>query len=142
VPNLQLRRGTNVGLLESLLEPDEPEKVELPSGKGPVLVKVLSRREVVQFRALDVDDDADREAYLISCSLVEPVMTYEDAQRWVSVARDDDVSAVLAVVMRISGFSKAVAKETYKSPGDDGPGVRDVPGPAAGQDANGATPGR
>lgn len=104
--------------LDALLEPDAPEKVELPSGKGTVLVTVLSRREVVGFRALDAED-WQREAYLLSCALVDPVMTYEQAQQWVSVATDADVTAVLDVVMRTSGFSKAVAKETYKSPGDD-----------------------
>lgn len=109
-----------MGLLESLLEPDEPEKVELPSGKGTVLVKALSRREIVQFRALDVTDEADREAYLVSCALVEPVMTYEQAMQWVTVARNADVAAVLDTCMRSSGLSKEAAKAAYKSPGDDG----------------------
>jgi hypothetical protein len=108
-----------VGFLESLLEPDEPEKVELPSGKGAVLVKALSRREIVQFRTLDVVDEADREAYLISCALVEPVMTHEQAMQWVTVARNADVTAVLDACMRSSGLSKDVAKETYKSAGND-----------------------
>lgn len=103
-----------------MLEPPEPEKVELPSGKGTVLVRHLSRKQVFNYRKTEFDTEDESEAFLIAASLAEPEMTIEQAITWREVARDDDVKAVMDKVMRLSGFSKDAAKETYKSPGTDG----------------------
>lgn len=105
--------------LDDLLSPGEPEEVVLPSGKGAVWVKHLSRRQVFDYRNITFETEGNSEAYLISASMAEPEMTLDQAQRWREVARDDDVRAVMEKIMFISGFSKDAAKETYKSPGTD-----------------------
>jgi hypothetical protein len=77
--------------------------VELPDGSGTVTVRALNRREALNVS--DIDDVYERDAYMMSIGLVDPVMSVDDVKAW---GEEDDTGTIEAVSRAIGELSRMV----------------------------------
>jgi hypothetical protein len=79
------------------------EVFELPDGSGSVTVRSLNRREALH--VAELENLRERDAFLISAGLVDPVMTPEDVLAW---GDTDDSNTLEAVSRKIGELSSMV----------------------------------
>jgi hypothetical protein len=77
--------------------------IELPDGSGTVEVRGLNRREAMHVAG--IEDHYERDVYLISAGMVDPVMTEDDVRAW---GEEDDTGTLEAVSRRIGELSRMV----------------------------------
>jgi hypothetical protein len=77
--------------------------VELPDGSGTVTVRGLNRREALVVS--EMEDLYERDAYMLSVGLVDPVMSIDDVKAW---GEDDDSGTIEAVSRAIGEQSRMV----------------------------------
>jgi hypothetical protein len=117
------------GLFESRLKEAD---VDVP-GVGVMRIRELSRAEVID-RLWEVDRTVRGafETRLVSMSLVDPVLTEEEVQRWRTISTHGEIEAVLAKINELSMLTKESAKEAYKEfESNPDASFRDVPGEGA-----------
>lgn len=82
--------------------------VELPDGGGTVEVRSLNRREALT--AAGIDDHYERDAYLLSAGLVDPVMTVDDVKAWGEVSGTAILELVSRRIGELSGMVEGAGK--------------------------------
>jgi hypothetical protein len=98
-------------LLEAFLPTAD---VELPSGKGTVKVRGLTRWEAVETQA-GVDDDTEGAALLLerralARGMVEPQLTEEEAEAWQRSGVAADVAKVAMTISQMSALDDNAGK--------------------------------
>jgi len=84
---------------------------EVPVGDGDVLIRAVSREEVVDAREGGLEPtDSLYEARLVSTALVEPEMTPEEVMDWFKTAPAGDTVRVMNEVASLSGMDKVSSK--------------------------------
>lgn len=83
--------------------------LEVPVGDGTVLIRAVSREEVVEAREDDPTDSL-YEARLVSTALVEPEMTPDEVMDWFKTALAGDTVRVMNEVASLSGMDKVATK--------------------------------
>lgn len=121
---------------EQLLKPRLPEgEVEI-EGLGPVLVRGLSRAEVLE-NLQDVDREVPGalERRMVSLALVEPRLSEDDVAAWQQGSLPFEVERVVEKINELSALTRQAAKDAYKEfEADPASGFRLPPGPDAGDD--------
>lgn len=87
-------------------------EVELTDG-STVLVRSLTRAEALATQA--ITDLGEREDFIISSGLIDPVMTADEVAQWAAEAPAGDLTAVSEGIARVSGMMPDSGKEAYKS---------------------------
>lgn len=93
------------------------EEVKLPNGLGVIVVRGLSREEVMRMRA-DVGPEAavsEYEVNILACGLVDPRLTREEAAQWRKVANAVEVGLAVDAISRLSGLELGADKAAFKS---------------------------
>lgn len=106
--------------VEDLLrqEQEEFETVKLPSGKGSMVIRELTRAEVMSVKK-DVDV-VEREQIMLSMAVIDPQMTKRDVRRWQQTrGATPDIEEVARRVAKKSGLTRDTPKSTVRSDGDD-----------------------
>ena len=87
---------------------------EVATAAGDVLLRGLSR-----FETLDIPDlvGIEREATIISRSLVDPVMTVDQVKAWMKAAPAGEFDKISTAVGELSGLLESSGKDAYKSNG-------------------------
>lgn len=90
------------------------EDVQLPSGRGTVKVRGLTRWEAVETQA-DVDEDTPAAQMLmerraLARGLVEPQLTEDEAEAWQRSGLAADVAAVARRISELSNMDAAGGK--------------------------------
>lgn len=89
------------------------EDVEIP-GVGTVRVRGLTRGELAQTQGLD---GPEAERVSLSIGMVDPQLTREEVDAWLDNSPAMECQPVVNAINRLSGMSRAVLKEAYKSAG-------------------------
>lgn len=83
--------------------------VEVP-GVGEVVVRGLTRAEVLTIQQKGDLDAADMEALLVSLAMVEPALTLDEVKQWQTVAPAGELEPISAAVQELSGLQVAAVK--------------------------------
>jgi hypothetical protein len=94
-----------------------PEGTVEIDGLGEVTVRGFSRAEAYAFIALDSREE--QEVMALYLGLVDPVLTEEEATTWRCSATFDEISRVVATILRLSGL--ATDEEPPPFPGATSP---------------------
>lgn len=90
---------------EQLLDGDLPTaEVELPSGKGEILVRGLSRREAIDVTKQADDDPELLERYGMAAGIVDPPMTVAEIAEWQGRGLAADVQAAAIKISELSNL--------------------------------------
>ena len=87
---------------------------EVPTAKGDVLVRGLSRYESLKLRDIP---EGQREAHVIAMGMVDPPMTLEQVHKWQAVAVGGDFEPLATAIGELSGLLESSEKDAYKSAG-------------------------
>jgi hypothetical protein len=88
--------------------------VPLPSGRGLVRVRPLSRAEAMTFYGRELNA-AQMECEVLALALVEPKFSVKEVAKWQeNSAAGADIMHVVHVVMNLSGMDLGAGKEAYK----------------------------
>jgi hypothetical protein len=82
--------------------------VELPDGSGTVEVRALNRREALTVSA--IDDLHERDTYMLSVGMVDPVMTAEDIVAWGEADDSGTIEAVSRAIGELSSMVEGAGK--------------------------------
>lgn len=108
--NMEEIYGDDIAKIEELLadDTDDPIKVVLPSGKGVMWIRALTRHEVITGRKLvemEKITAIEMEASHISSALVKPTMTKSQVTAWQNKRGAlMDIQALTEAIARISGM--------------------------------------
>lgn len=98
-------------LLDSSVKTDE---VELPGGKGSVVVRALTRGQVhanSEAREKGKKSNKEVEAQTLVWGLVEPQLDINEVRTWMDQASTAEVECVIQAIMNLSGFDEDKQKE-------------------------------
>lgn len=108
---------TDVDLKNALLagDPDTAEETrEVKTFAGVVVVRGLTRAEVLGVKALRARDDidvAEYEAHIVSLAMVTPTMTVEEVRRWQAIDKaGGPLGEVTDAITELSGLSEGAQK--------------------------------
>lgn len=82
-------------------------KAELPGG-GEVSVRALTRDEVLAMN--QIDDQAERDNYVIHTGMTDPKLTLEEVAEWGAEGNAGDLVAVTDRIAELSGLKKGADK--------------------------------
>lgn len=97
---------------EQLLRRHTKQEIHKIEGVGEIRLRGLSRDEVL--RAADMERGTERDAYTISCTMVDPAMTPEEVAVWFGTADSEEIGDVMAKAMQLSRIAVGSAKEVYR----------------------------
>ena len=83
-------------------------------GIGDVVVRPLSRGEVVRLQKRGELDADVMEQKLLALAMVEPAMTEEEVAAWQDVAPAGEIAPIAEAIERISGLKQKEVKENIK----------------------------
>lgn len=92
---------------------DSTRAVEVP-GVGEVLVRGLTRAEVLAIQDLGPVDRAELEAKLLALALVDPALTEAEAKQWQAVAPAAELEPISDAILGLSGMRENALKEEIK----------------------------
>ncbi len=99
------------------------EEVEIP-GVGTVLVRGLSRAELLLAGKHSEAGALVMERHMLHYAMVEPAVSVGDVERWQRAAPAGELQPLVDKVNRLSGIGKDIQKEAIKSlRGGSDPGV-------------------
>lgn len=81
----------------------ETREVELPGGKGSVVVRALTRREALSVNGAEMTEE-QVEQVLLALALVDPVMTQEEVATWQEVCLAGEIAPVTEAILELSGM--------------------------------------
>jgi hypothetical protein len=84
---------------------------ELPGG-GTVAIRALTRDEVLEMQQLEGASLADRDNFLCSKGMTDPVMSVEDVAAWAAAGAAGDIVAITEAVARLSGLAEGAGKSS------------------------------
>lgn len=113
-----MERATKEALMTPRLKAEE---VPIP-GVGTVLVRGMSRWEVVEVQKLESDRQR-QDNLAVFYGLAEPAMTQDEVMAWRKAGNAQEIEDVALKVNELSGIGKAAAKSAVPADGD-GPDVR------------------
>lgn len=88
--------------------------VPLPSGRGIVRVRPLSRAEAMKFYGRELDA-AQMECEVLALACVEPKFKADEVAKWQeNSAAGEDIMEVVRVVLHLSGMDLGAGKDAYK----------------------------
>jgi hypothetical protein len=125
---------------EQLLKPRLPEgEVEI-EGLGVVLVRGLSRAEVLEnLQEVDREVPGAFERRMVSLALVEPRLSEDDVATWQQGSLPFEVERVVEKINELSALSREAAKDAYRGfEADPASEFRLPAGPDAGDDGGAA----
>lgn len=110
-------KNNEISLLETaddllMIEDTEDDQLEvnLPSGKGTVVVRSLTRAEMYRVKGKKMSM-AQMEQTLLSWAMVVPKLTKEQVKTWQSRPRSaGDIEEVTRAISRISGMTMRIDK--------------------------------
>jgi hypothetical protein len=85
------------------------ETVTIPD-VGDVVVRALTRDEVISLQGKGELDVSELEQGLIALALVEPKLSKEDVAEWYTTAPAGELSPVTEAITKLSGLSVGAAK--------------------------------
>jgi hypothetical protein len=89
-------------------------RVELPSGRGVIEVRPLTRAEGLDAYGQQLDA-ATMEQFVLSKACVKPSFTRDEIKQWQNVsAAGQDILTVVQTVLHISGMDVGAGKDAYK----------------------------
>lgn len=89
------------------------ESVTLSDG-GTVSVRGMKHNEAHALRELETI--RERDAFMISCGLVDPAMTTEDVMAWFEVPGESgDLQLISSKISQLSGMDEGQGKDATKS---------------------------
>lgn len=104
-----MTRATLDHLKKSNVRTGKPEEVELADG-STVLVRGLTRDEIVEAQEAHPDDTAMRDNVCIAAGMVDPPMTVEDVAAWAASAPAGDPTKVSEKIQEKSGLREGAGK--------------------------------
>lgn len=88
--------------------------VPLPSGRGIVRIRPLSRAEAMSFYGRELNA-AQMECEVIALAIVEPKLSVGDVEKWQrNSSAGSDIREVVAAVLDVSGMDIGAGKDAYK----------------------------
>ena len=87
---------------------------EVPTSRGEVLVRGLSRLESLRLRDIP---EGQREAHVIAMGMIDPPMTLSQVHQWQSVATGGEFEPLATAIGELSGLLESSEKDAYKSAG-------------------------
>lgn len=82
---------------------------------GEVVVRGLSRAEVLSLQSVGEIDAAEMERRLVSLAMVDPKLTEEEVGEWQQVAAAGDLEPISDAIQQLSGLAvKAVKAEMQR----------------------------
>lgn len=97
---------------------DLAERETVPVGAGSVVVRSLSRAEVLLCTKLNEQGPARMEQRQLSLAMIDPELTEAEVEQWQATPGSfRDIQRVVDVVNRMSGIGRDAQKESYKSSG-------------------------
>ncbi len=100
---------------EALLARQLPREAIEIEGVGTVVVRALSRAEVMALNAARKDGaPADLERRMIQAALVEPQLTLDEVETWYQNSPAGELSVVSDAITRLSGMNPEVGKQAYR----------------------------
>lgn len=89
-------------------------RVELPTGRGVIEVRPLTRAEGLAAYGQQMDA-AHMEQYVLSKACIKPTFTEKEIEQWQNVsAAGADILTVVQTVLNISGMDVGAGKDAYK----------------------------
>jgi hypothetical protein len=88
--------------------------VELPDGSGTVTVRALNRREALTVS--EINDVYERDAYMLSVGIVDPVMTIDDVKTWGEADGTGPIEFVSRAIGELSGMVEGAGKSSVPRP--------------------------
>ena len=85
-------------------------------GFGTLKFRSLTRDEAIKIG--EVDDIGDRERKMLAWAMVDPKLSYQDAQKWQNASPPNEIESVTEAIARVSGLLEESAKEATKSDTD------------------------
>lgn len=90
---------------------EEFAEVVLPSGKGKIKVRRLSRREALSIQGNKALNLAQVEAHILAKGMVEPKLTFRQVEQWQDQPGNiRDLDTVCNEIARISGMHRGTPK--------------------------------
>lgn len=83
-------------------------------GVGDVVVRGLTRAEVLSIQKKGEVDVAEMEALLVSFAMVEPEMTLDEVKQWQTVAPAGELEPISRAIQELSGLEAVAVKEQMK----------------------------
>jgi hypothetical protein len=125
--------------LDELLVETLPGEDYTIEGTGQVVrIRALSRYEAIVGQKLMDRGVEHVDAHMISCALVEPRMTVEQARRWQKATPAGLLEPMTRRIREISGMGGRPDRAAYEEfRGEPGTGVRALPGAEDGPDGGG-----
>lgn len=91
------------------------QEVEV-GGLGSVVVRGLSRNEVLGVQALAASGDSNAfEVGLLAAGLVDPVLDEAEIRAWRQAALASEIEPVVDAILELSGLTKKVEKEAAEA---------------------------
>lgn len=102
---------------EALLKKRLPTKTVTVAGVGDVVVRGLSRAEVLAVQVAAGDDPTARdvEAHTLAVALVDPQLTVDEIREWQAASPAGEMEELTRVVSALCKVSADAPKEAYKS---------------------------
>ena len=100
----------------ALLARQLPRETIAIEGVGTVVVRALSRAEVMAINAVRKEGDSPEalEQRLLQVGLVEPALTLEEVEEWYQNSPAGELSVVSDAITRLSGMNPEVGKQAYR----------------------------
>lgn len=96
----------------------DTEVVTLPSTGRRVRVRGLTRHELLA-NGKDGADALTVEARNLAATLVDPVLTVDQAAQWQRAAPAGELAPVVTAIRRLTGLDEGAAKSDLPADGDD-----------------------
>lgn len=98
---------------ETVLTARLPHEDFTIEGQGEVHIRALSRAEAL----LLPDDEADKEATILSLGCVEPAFTLTEARQWLKASPAGELQSLSRRIAQLSGMLAESPTAAYKSDG-------------------------
>lgn len=99
-------------LAQYVTEDVETHEVKLPSGKGTMKVRALTRLEAMKMREKGEMVSIEMEQKMCALGIVDPKMTEKQVARWQEISPAGDMETVIRKIMDLSGLEERPGKSS------------------------------
>ena len=111
-----MTRATLDHLKKSNVRTGGQQEVTLPSDGSTVLIRGLTRDEILDAQDRFPGSTAGRDNACISAGLVDPAMTEEDVAQWAASAPAGDLTHISEEIQTLSGLREGAGKSRVSRP--------------------------